>query len=413
MFPFIKIFLLILQGIPQTFLNPLFWILIFFIFGYYKRSAEMQQRMFGRVVVNPSEMVVLSTLFGTLGGVIGSLIVVMLGVCVSEAGLIYIWPLALLLMLVHPRYMCFSYAGGIISLFSLVFGFPKIDVAGLMALVAVLHLIESLLIYFTGYINAVPVFLKEKEHGLIGGFSLQEFWPVPIILLVILLSHQIPAESMVQMPDWWPLIQPPQSVLNAQEAIFMMFPVVAVLGYSDIALTRNPKSRCRASAINLLFFSTILMVLAVLASYYKAFAFLAALFSPIAHELLIIFGKNFERRKAPLFVAPSEGERVLDVMKDSPAQKLGLKPGDIILQVNGRDISNLSVLNEIMSEFPTFVWVKIKTPDGKIKEAQMQAYPSGINSLGVILVPHTDEVPYMVMEEIGAFHFLKQLIKKS
>jgi len=410
MFPFLKIILLILQSFPQAFFNPFFWIVIFIVYWQYNRSAQLQEKMFGSVKIKPLEMVMHSVFYGCIGGIIGSLVVVFLGVSISEAGLIYVWPLALLLMLVHPRYMCFSYAAGILSLFSLILGFPKIDVAGLMALVAVLHLVESLLIYFSGHINAVPVFMKDKDHGLVGGFSLQEFWPVPIILLVIM-TAQIPVQGIVEMPDWWPLIRPPEYIINNENTLFMMFPVVAALGYGDIALSRTPKLRCKASALNLSIFSATLMLLAVLASRYKLFAFLAALFAPIGHEMLIILGKKSEKQRKPLFDAPLKGERVLDVIKGSPADRLSLGPGDIILQVNGKDIVQPGDLEEVLSDFPTFVWIKAKTPQGEIKNAEMKAYPDGVNTLGAILVPRGENVPCIVMEEIDNFYFLKSFIK--
>ena len=126
-------------------------------------------------------------------------------------------------------------------------GFPKIDVAGLMGLISVLHFVESILIYFAGYINASPVYVKDEKRGILGGFSLQEFWPVPIMLLTIIVGD-FPSMDVVKMPDWWPLIRPSEHILQNSQAIFLMFPIVAALGYGDIALTTTPKKRCRSSA---------------------------------------------------------------------------------------------------------------------------------------------------------------------
>ena len=179
--------------------------------------------MFGASKLNPKDKLIHSVFSGILGGLIGSFVVMLIGVSITETGLIYVWPVAIILAILHPHLMCFSYAGGLISLFSLIFGFPKIDVAGLMALVAVLHLVESVLIYFFGNANASPVFIKDERYGVIGGFSLQEFWPVPIILLTVIIG-EIPVKSVVQMPDWWPLIRPSKELLKNPNAIFMDAP---------------------------------------------------------------------------------------------------------------------------------------------------------------------------------------------
>ncbi|HHW03345.1 MAG TPA: PDZ domain-containing protein [Thermoanaerobacterales bacterium] len=410
MFPFFKIIYLILQGLPQAILNPFFWIVVLIVWTQYNKTAEMEKRMFGTVKIKPQEKVLYAIFYGCLGGLAGSLVVMLLGVSITEAGLVYVWPLALLLMLVHPHFMCFSYAGGLISLFSLVFGFPRVDVAGLMALVAVLHLVESTLIFFAGYINATPVFIKNEKYGIIGGFSLQEFWPVPIMLLMVI-TAQLPQQTLIQMPDWWPLIRPFPDVLKNPNVIFMMIPVVAALGYGDVALTGIPKKRCRSSALNLLAFSGILLALSVLASRARIFAFIAAVFAPVAHEFLIIYGKKSEKSNKPLFVHPPQGERILDVIKGSPAERMGLGPGDIILSINGRDIKSREDLEEILSQYPAYIWMTVKKVDGRIKNAEMNAYPGGINSIGAILVPENEDVACIVMEEAGLFEWIKRLLR--
>ena len=143
---------------------------------------------------------------------------------------------------------------------------------------------------FLGHINATPVFVKDERYGIVGGFSLQEFWPVPIMLLTVI-TGDFPSIDVVQMPDWWPLIRPPAHILQNTQAIYLMLPVVAALGYGDIALTKTPKNRCKSSAVNLLAFSCILLLLSVLASRYMVFT-LAAIFAPAGHEFLIITGKK-------------------------------------------------------------------------------------------------------------------------
>lgn len=412
MFPFLKIIYLILQGFPQTIFNPFLWIVIFLVWSQYKRTAEIEMKMFGTMKVKPKDKVLYAVFSGCIGGLVGSMVIMLLGISITDAGLAYVWPLALILMAVHPRFICFSYAGGLVSLFSLIFGFPKVDVAGLMALVAVLHLVESTLIYFAGYINAAPIFLKSEKQGVIGGFSLQEFWPVPIMLLTVI-AGQIPEQTTIQMPEWWPLIRPFPSVLENANAIFMMIPVVAALGYGDIALTRTPRDRCRSSALNLLAFSSILLLLSVLASRYRIFAFMAAVFAPAAHELLIIYGRKSERSHVPIFTHPPQGERVLDVIKGSPAEKMGLGPGDIIISVNDRDIKSQQDLKEILGQYPVYIWLKVKKTDGSMKNVEMNAYPEGVNSLGAILVPGDEDATFVVMEEAGFFEWIKHIFRKK
>lgn len=392
---------------PSAMINPFFWVVIFMIWNQCDRAAKMEIKMHGISKMKPHEKLLRSVFFGILGGFIGSIVVILFGVSITGTGLLYVWPLALILMLIHPHLMCFSYAGGLISLASLIIGYPKIDVAGLMALIAVLHLVESFLIYFCGYASASPVFVRDKRYGVIGGFSLLEYWPVPIMLLTVLIGN-FPTDSLVQMPDWWPLIKPAGQVLDNPQAIFMMVPVVAALGYGDIALSTTPKARCRSSAVRLMYFSGALLFLSVMASRYKIFAFLAAAFAPVAHEVLIIIGKNQEKKNMPLFRPPLQGEMVLDVVKGSAAEKMGLETGDIILSVNGKEIINADDLNAVLLEYPTYIWLTFRNIKGQIKTAEFNAYPDGINSIGAIFVPRKQNEACMEIKEVR-FNILKRI----
>jgi hypothetical protein len=406
-FPFGKIIILILQGIPSAILNPFFWLVIFIVWNQYKRTAALEKDLFGTAKINPRDKMLYAIFYGILGGIVGSLAVMLLGISITEAGLIYVWPLALILALIHPHLMCFSYAGGIVALFSLVTGLLRIDVAGLMGLVAVLHFVESILIYFAGHINATPVFVKDERHGIVGGFSLQEFWPVPIMLLTVI-TGDFPSMDVVSMPDWWPIIRPPAHIFQNTQAIYLMLPVVAALGYGDIALTKTPKDRCKTSAVNLLAFSFTLLLLSVLASRHIAFAYLAAIFAPVAHEFLIITGKKSERKNKPLFTPPEKGEMVLDIVKNSPAEKIGISSGDIIMSINGHNLEEPGKLKEVLSEYPKYIWMTVKNPGGKTKDIEINAYPNGINTIGAILVPRDSSGSYVVMEKARIMEKVKK-----
>lgn len=406
----LKILYFILLGIPQAIFNPFFWIVLFIVFVQYKRTADFEEKMFGFTTTNPLKRVSSSLMYGIFGGFVGSIIIVALGVSIAGSGLAYVWPLALLLMLISPHLVCFSYAGGIISIFSLLFGFPKVDVPGLMALVGVLHAVESLLIYFSGHLNASPAFIKDEKRGVVGGFIIQSFWPVPFILLTIAVGIPSGVEA-VNMPDWWPIIRP--QGLNLENVIYLMMPVVAALGYGDIALTRQPYKKSREAAVYLIMFSSFLILFSVLGSRINFFKYVAALFAPIGHEYLIIIGKKKEKNREPLFTIPPFGVRILYVLENSPAEKMGIKPGDIIISINGRSVNNIEDLKEIKALSPTFIWIDYITSTNEKKYAEMTFYPYGFDSLGVILIPKDEDVASISLEESGVIKKIKRIFTKK
>ena len=141
--------------------SPLYLPLIILIGWQYKK---MQDRQPAAGIAGKSRQYLHATLIATaagmLGGFLGSFLLILFGIDIAGLGIIYLFAIALLLLIIHPRFLCFAYAGGLLSLISLTFGFPRIQVADVMALVAILHMVESLLILFTGHLDPIPVYLS-------------------------------------------------------------------------------------------------------------------------------------------------------------------------------------------------------------------------------------------------------------
>ena len=61
-------------------------------------------------------------------------------------------------------------------------------------------------------------------------------------------------------------------------------------------------------------------------------------------------GKRVSFGTMPDFAHPGPGVKVAGVTPGSPAEKAGVKEGDVILQVDGRDVANLAGFSAILKE---------------------------------------------------------------
>lgn len=372
-------------------------IVLVMVYTQYQRTAFLEQRLFGRARTRPAEQVVQSLLDGLLGGAVATVIFVVVGVSLNHVGIWYLWGLALLLMLIHPRFMCFSYGAGILALCHLLFGVPAVDVPALMALVAVLHLVEAVLIRLSGARGATPIYVRSGEGSVVGGFTLQRFWPLPFIALV---AAAVPAEFLrgvprVDMPEWWPIIRPAIETPPGIEYAFALFPVVAALGYSDIAVTCLPQVKARKTSGHLLLYSAGLLALAVLAQRHAAFAYAAALYSPLVHEWVIQRARRTELMGIPRFAGRET--MVLDVYPGSPAARAGIEPGDIIVSINGTPVTTRQELAEAMS--PWVIGAEIEVENGLTGERRILRCREKVPPLGVILVPSGEHGLYFDLRE--------------
>ncbi len=398
-----KLSWMIIESLPRVLFDPgyalFFWLVVAFVYFQYRRTQATEESLFGQVLNPAVSNTLTAVMYGLVGGIAGSFVFVFMGATLSGDDIRYVWPLALALMLVNPRLICFSYAGGIIAISSTLFGWPAVNVPGLMALVAILHVVEGLLVRVSGAQCASPVFVRHRGKT-VGGFTLQRFWPIPItIILALALPDQL-AGGGVDMPDWWPLIPP----LGGRELIdtlsFVMFPAVAALGYGDLAITCPPERKSRHAASQLVIFSSVLLVLALLAVKWPMVGLLAGLFSAGGHETMSQLGSRREMNGQPYFSSPKRGIRVLEVLPDSLAEQLGLRSGDIILEVNGTPVNTPDEFKSVLLEASFYLELKTETRGGIVIREYNRYSGRGAN-IGLILVPEDDSEAHMELKPMG------------
>ncbi len=322
---------------------------------------------------------IVSTVLGLLGGIVGSIVFMILGTRVNSSDFIYILPLAILLSLIHPRFICFSYAGGIIALISLLFGYPKINIISVMTIVAVLHLIEAFLIIIDGHNGKIPIFM-EKDNEIVGGFNMNRFWPVPFLVFL---------EGGSPLP----------------------VTVVAILGYGDFALAKYPKDKTKETAAMLFIFSALLLVLSELAKSYSKMLYVLAIASPVFHEMIIQMGRKRERLGEAIFTPSQRGLKLLDTMPYGVGEKMGLKTGDIILSINGNGVQSKEDILNALYFSPKYIWIDVLNEKGKLVTLDYKDYREGIQSLDVLFIPKESDYSFVVEEVKSPLSRLLKRIK--
>lgn len=406
MFPFREfldlIFDAIRVGLANTSLLLIVGVLGYFIYSQYRRMSQTEQRMFGVALNPPGEQFVRVIWTGLAGGIIATFLFVFVGITLPWEAILYLWVLSLLFALVQPRFLCFAYSGGVLALGAVLFGFP-FHVGSLMALVGVLHLVEAVLIRLQGGKHTTPVYVRRADGRVVGGFLMQKFWPIPFVAL---LAALVPANELglmvIETPDWWPLIGaiPDPVELETLDLIPVLGLqlVFATLGYGDIALTSTPQQKARRTSRHLFLYSVVLLILAFLADLHWAWALVAALFSPLAHEWVIWAGRRSEEREAPIYTG-EHGATVLAVAPGSPAAAMGLQTGDVILTVNGVDVHNRFDVAQALSPWAFEVEMRVRNTFGG--DERVVRYRGRVPPLGILFAPEAGDVPLVTLSRPG------------
>ena len=390
--------------------------IIVFAFVFYKQNKKtvvMQKMIIGEPLDSPFELTISQIVIGIISGVIGSVMLSYLGVMFDEhsaIGLIFL--VSLLLMFVNPRYICFSYSGAVIGFISVVLNeiavlnkgvvlsfygqsinlsnvdFLKIDVVSLMTLVGVLHIIEGILVSIDGRKGAIPVFTN-KDENIIGGFALKRYWLLPITIMVLSTSSAMLGTGdgvSIATPNGWPFINSAFSVADVNKGIISILPLFAGIGYNSITFTKNKTQKTLISGGMIFSFGLALTIVAQFGNINFLTKLLVIAFAPLAHEGMLRLVKYIESKGAAKYMSSSDSIMVLDVAPNTPAEEMGIKSGDKIIEINNRKVENQEQIINIMTGTSNFFWFKIKRPSGEVKEVHYNKMNPG-KRLGIVFVP--------------------------
>jgi hypothetical protein len=410
-----------LRAFAGLWTSPFYYVAVLFIALHLRKQTAMERKLFSVKLHTWWDEWWRILGWGAAVGAVVSIAFLFIGASLSPASLIWLWAIALLLSLFRVRYFCFAYSAGVLGLLQAVVGYAGIDpsaaaggmamlldtlqeahMPSVFALVGVLHLAEAALVWKTAGRLAVPLFLEGKRGKPVGGYQLQGFWPVPLLMLVPFGA----AAGGVAGALPWPTLFGGSAWSSGWAAV--AFPVL--IGYQSVSITRLPQAKARQSAVRIAAFG-LLVLAAGIVVYFAPYGWataVAALLCFGLHEGITMLERRSEEIERPYFIHDDRGLKVLAVLPGSSAAELGIEPGHTIRKVNGQRVSNRAELHAAMRIHAAFTKLEVLNHDGESRLMQRALYANEHHQLGIVLCP--DERALYVaaaMEDSGLFTFLR------
>lgn len=388
-----------LKSVATAIIEPmhLVMLLVFGIIFYLKnvRIVSIQKMTLGEGLNTPLELTLSQIVLGILAGAIGSVILSVLGVTFSEnSGIEFIFMISILSLFYKKKYISYAYSTAILSAIGIVLKFISnitevklflnIDVLSLMTFVGVIYILEGFLIIFDGSRGSIPVFTK-KEDKIVGGFSFNRYWPIPIAILMVF-TNSIAGEDSIysNLSSWWPIINNKSIVPLLATAMIASIPLYGVMGYSNVTFTQEKKTKSLRCGIAILIYGISVFLVAQLASINILGQIIAIIYTPLAFEIIMRYEYRVENKGECLYVSDDEGIMVLEVTPNSPAYEVGIKRGDKIIEINGQNIRSEGDIFKAARDSIFKVPMKVKNNSGQVLEYIIQPRNK---RLGVLLVP--------------------------
>ncbi len=377
-----------------------------------------------------------------IGGVIVSLMMSSLGIIFNEnSGIEIMFMISILLLFIKKRFICFSYSGAVLGMISILSGilsnitntesYINVNILSLMTFVGIMHVVEGVLVIFDGGRGAIPVF-SNRNDKIVGGFAYNRYWALPVAIFIAFSgSISSVTTSVVDTPNWWPIINRAETLLILSTAIIGAIPLYGVIGYNSVSFTKDKIKKPIYSGVGILIYGVLLTLIASTAIIgaiplygvigYNSVSFtkdkikkpiysgvgiliygvlltliaqvsqfgvvgqiVVIAFAPLGHEIMIRIQNKIEEAGKYIYVTDNDGVSVLEVSPTSPAYEAGIRRGDKIIEVNNvKTVSEVEIF-KIVRDSIEEISFKIRRISGEMLD--LTIIPKN-KRLGLLLVP--------------------------
>ncbi|WP_102399075.1 PDZ domain-containing protein [Haloimpatiens massiliensis] len=396
-----SLILYVLRAVAAALVEPVSLLVLTFIgvmfYRQNKKIALMQKIVVGKSINSPLELTISEIVIGIFGAVLASLIMAYLGITFREESLIdFIFILSIIFMLIKPRFVCFAYSGAALGLLSLVFqklsiilnnpslDLFKIDIVALMSLVAVLHFVEGIMIILDGKRGAIPVFKNDKGK-IFGGFLLKRYWILPVALIFIVNPNSFQGIN-INPPNWWPIVRQSTPFSTVKNMLIAAITFYGIIGYESVTFTKTKEEKTASSGIWVIVYSLVLFLFTQISPNSEFTQVFLIIFAPLGHEAMILVQRFMEATKKAIYFSGEEGMMVLEVIPNSLADEMGIKSGDLLMNINNKKISEENDIIDVIRDAPNYIRLTARKISGELKELKYDNIISR-GDLGALFVP--------------------------
>lgn len=356
----------------QLVTQPYLYVGIVLLWWLYRKQVQQQRRLFQVKLMSALMMLIRTLLFGLVASLLASAAFYFYDFHLTTDALLLLWPLAIVLFLFQLRYLCFAYAAGVLIALHLIVGFVPappsawgaaahwtfvtlrdLDAPALLLVVGVSHVLEAGLMRVRGTKSATPIALQSKRGKIIGAYAIQGLWPLPLVI-----------------PHHGGLIA---------------FPIL--IGFAELTRSHLLKAKVARTSSLLAAYGLALTGL-VFACEFAPWLIYIAPFAVIGlHEAIAAYGRYLDELRSPLYTHDNRGLRVLTTIPGSPAEQLGIVPGEIISRVNGVRVLTKQQLHEAFRQNSVYCKLEVITAEGELKFVKRAIFEGDMHQLGIILAP--------------------------
>ena len=373
--------MLILKLIGSYILTPILWLGILYVIISYNQRINKERKQF-RVAINKDFYEGRNFIkYGMFFFVMGSLISMILGLTLPTNS-VYIYQILIVLAFLINGFSTTSMllvmtAAGILELvvprFITFFGdvFPEISGSSWLLLIFISLLADY---YLTRNMKKHPLSprIKSGKRGRnIATYLGRETVVFPLLAL-------IPSGTLSSTLNFWPVFN-----IGNQKFSLILFPIFISTSVKVIKRAKERVIQDKLKNTELLLGLT--FVLIVLTKFMSKLFLISLIILTVVSIFLEIKLRKKEKNANSWYVETDEGIRIISVQPETPAAKMKLQPGDVILTCNNRVVNSEEEFYQALQLNSAYCHVKVRTYEGDLRIAESAIFMDSPHEIGLIL----------------------------
>jgi PDZ domain len=378
----------VLKGIGRMFLHPVFYY-VFFLAAVLGVSRVKRERKNFHIRAKDAYFELRQLIpAGLAAGLVLSVAAIGMGLTVPVASLILIAAFTLLfsltgnMRLVGPAYtigaafFALAILGGVSVNFPFIQG--AFEAAGdkiypsVAILLSLLVIVEGFLILKRGSYATSPKLRTSKRGQIVGVHEARRLWLLPVFLL-------IPGSTLSLPFEWWP-------VFTLGGETYSLFLVPFAIGMHQQVFGMHPIDAIKSQGKKVIKLGIIVLVIAAAGYWYPIAAVGATALAILGREALALLQKLKEDGMPFYFSRKNNGLMILGIIPDSPAEKMGLKVGELISKVNGTPVHDEQEFYEALQHNRAQCRLEVFDTNNQIRFVQRALYEGDHHELGILFV---------------------------
>ena len=369
-----------IKGFGRFFLNPIvYWIIVLMIMSSYDRiKKERYYFLFetSRLASETKQTIRLTI----IASILLAFLTLGVGVALTYEIIILLMGITLILSITYRlSALSASYTLGLTYIIlqflpessAMMQKTTSLTLSSLALLIGLLLLLESIMFLRMKGNDFYPSLVHSRRGRWYGLQHLKRLAIIPLITLV-------PSGTLTPFGDFWPYF----TIADQSYSLFV-FPVL--IGFHHVVTGELPQHAARKLGQLIMSLASLVIIFSLLSIQLPGLSFVAVIIA-ISGRFLIhwqYYKKDVQR--PPIFIENDRTVKILGLIHDSPAEKLGFFIGETIQKVNGKRITSVAQFDQLLKINEGLVTFEVVGIDNKVRQIDNNRYVGDRLDLGILL----------------------------